>query len=749
MFRFLSAIWLSLVTTAVALGAVPLPAGADDPVSRWASEGLFDATAGGNAITATGGQVAGWQDLVASLRLAQSTAAQRPKWHAEKGLVWFESGADQRMLASKSGNRNSFSLYLIGDIEPLRRGWTGSAFSGPGGGMRDLMALDPAIYFSMSCQDLGGVGQIGNPGCLSFFAGSYTHTNLRVPSSRCLIGYSGGTNYRVRVNGATEAGPATSSTAFTTFQVGFNAAARGTHGGVKEILLYSRQLTDAQEEALYRWAVNYRGVVDAANAPAVVVCEGDSNSDGVKCTMGQNWFNQLMQPYGYVAKYNLAEAGMQLDGLQTAAAARVDVLIQKGKPNLLFVFAGTNDIELAGQTGAQAYARLQTYCAARKAAGWDKVIVLTMLPRGIVANTETYRGNFNTLIRAACAEPTPYGPRVFAKSPGGTLSCDFIVDVGAHPELGIAGAQNNTTLFDADKIHFKDVAAKMIADDCASLTGALIGNSSGFSPTDRLLLANIVDKATTAATQSTAAAADAVTIKGRTNNLPPAPAGTNGGLPTVNASNQIAGIAAGGIDVIVDAFWDEPVSDHNGEGDAGRVLSDKPSDVQIRDSILQATLASFNGNNSVGQALNWMKATMDASGQFTPQSLADAPAGGVTYISPITVDKARTWRPDPLNASKAENIVTVKGPVIGTLAAIMPLNPDADIDEPEDVTIIGPVVDGEPLEFTATDLKKSADGRQIHFNVPDLAVKGVYKVTPTVSTVDGQTPSMDCTLIVR
>jgi hypothetical protein len=75
---------------------------------------------------------------------------------------------------------------------------------------------------------------------------------------------------------------------------------------------------------------------------------------------------------------------------------------------------------------------------ARRAAGW-KVVILTILPRtqtGCPANMETYRTSVNTSIRNNWA--------TFANA---------LADVGADATIGVAGASNNATYYDADKVH--------------------------------------------------------------------------------------------------------------------------------------------------------------------------------------------------------------------------------------------------------------------------------------------------------
>lgn len=132
------------------------------------------------------------------------------------------------------------------------------------------------------------------------------------------------------------------------------------------------------------------------------------------------------------------------------------------------------------------------------------------------------------------------------------------------------------------------------------------------------------------------------------------------------------------------------------------------------------------------------------SGLARVTDLPEGGGGGGTPIAPITVSKLRTWRPSSLDASRAENIVTVKVPVSGTFAAEMPLNPDADISSVDAVTVTPP-----SGEVEATDLKKTADGRTVHFNLPTLSTAGTYGIVVTVTTLDGQEISMACSLIVR
>lgn len=129
----------------------------------------------------------------------------------------------------------------------------------------------------------------------------------------------------------------------------------------------------------------------------------------------------------------------------TEAATEVDArfALHRGRPVLL-IWAGANDIG-GGNTGAGAFAELQSYIAARRAATPNlKVIGFTLLPAPTSGNPgfETERLAFNTLARASSG--------VF----------DQLVDVGGHASLQDA---TDTTYFNADKVHLNANGNALIA----------------------------------------------------------------------------------------------------------------------------------------------------------------------------------------------------------------------------------------------------------------------------------------------
>jgi lysophospholipase L1-like esterase len=131
-----------------------------------------------------------------------------------------------------------------------------------------------------------------------------------------------------------------------------------------------------------------------------------------------------------------------------SAPISIDPYLGSVSNPVLIVFGGTNDIWLSGKTAAQTYAGFQTYIETRIAAGWNNIIVLTMLPRQSSAPNEATRQAFNTLLRNGAAT---YGYTV--------------ADIGNDPTIGQAGDQTNTTYYAPDQIHLTQAGQLIVAQD--------------------------------------------------------------------------------------------------------------------------------------------------------------------------------------------------------------------------------------------------------------------------------------------
>lgn len=177
-----------------------------------------------------------------------------------------------------------------------------------------------------------------------------------------------------------------------------------------------------------------------SRATHLVVPDGDSLTEGISLPPAQSYPNQLAALYGGTADaLNYGVGGQTLVNMQADAAYEIDVhLAADYATKTLVVWGGTNDIFL-GASAATTITRLQTYLAARRTAGWTRIVVLTILPRsgvGTPGTQEADRQTVNTWIRAnAAAEGY------------------VVADVGADSRIGDAGDETDLTYYSTDTTH--------------------------------------------------------------------------------------------------------------------------------------------------------------------------------------------------------------------------------------------------------------------------------------------------------
>ena len=166
---------------------------------------------------------------------------------------------------------------------------------------------------------------------------------------------------------------------------------------------------------------------------------------------GGRWPQVIASAIGHVNQSHtiVATGGASLAFIGSIAAAWVDpVYDATATLNVNLIWAGTNDLA-GGETGAAVWASLQSYCNARRAAGWDKIIVLTALPRSAVgdnAGHEALRQAFNTLVRTNYAS-----------------IADGLADVAADSRIGDDGDELDTTYYDADRVHLNTAGHAVVA----------------------------------------------------------------------------------------------------------------------------------------------------------------------------------------------------------------------------------------------------------------------------------------------
>lgn len=130
---------------------------------------------------------------------------------------------------------------------------------------------------------------------------------------------------------------------------------------------------------------------------------------------------------------NSAIGGTRIDQAASTDLIGLDYDKIAGVRNIVTLFSGTNDIA-QGASAATVQSRIQSWCSARYAAGWNKVVVATILPRNVVG-FETVRITVNTWLRANYL-----------------TFCDGLADVGGDAVIGNASNLGNTQYY-SDGIH--------------------------------------------------------------------------------------------------------------------------------------------------------------------------------------------------------------------------------------------------------------------------------------------------------
>lgn len=210
-------------------------------------------------------------------------------------------------------------------------------------------------------------------------------------------------------------------------------------GRIQAMAIYDIAL-DATQIGLLTIAMN---AIDSGKE--VLIFDGDSHTLGTGgvTPYPEQFLALISASYNYS---NFGIGGQTIATMQTDAATQVDVLYASPEKSVVFAWGGTNDIA-AGETSATVITRIQTYCAARKAAGF-KVVVFTILPNGgpVPPDYETKRLDVNNSVRANYA-----------------TYADALCDIGANCYVGDADDVNDTTYYQSDKIHLTNAGYAIVA----------------------------------------------------------------------------------------------------------------------------------------------------------------------------------------------------------------------------------------------------------------------------------------------
>jgi len=232
-------------------------------------------------------------------------------------------------------------------------------------------------------------------------------------------------------------------------------ASRYASEAVDEVGIWKRLLTTDEDTEIYNGGAGKTYPFDGGVPDGIVIFDGNSMTAEASSSypstafdlLSGTWFYRNFGVSGQTTIEMIADGVDQIDSLYSAAFSN----------NVVVYWEVTNDLKL-GATRADAQARMVTYCQARQAAGF-KVVVGTILPREQVGTPETFEADriaINTYIRENYTD--------FA---------DVVADVAGDSRIGDAGDCNDTTYYNADKVHMVDAGYAIVAGIVATAIGTL------------------------------------------------------------------------------------------------------------------------------------------------------------------------------------------------------------------------------------------------------------------------------------
>jgi lysophospholipase L1-like esterase len=238
-------------------------------------------------------------------------------------------------------------------------------------------------------------------------------------------------------------------------------------GHVMAVVIFNRKLTDAEIQVVN----DYLSHVCRVQCTPHIRCIGDSITSGsgaTRVTAGgygtakhgnTDWPSQLLDllPYDNVWVRQDAYAGRSMAQFasEMAFSTQAHFIPGTNSKQIALMCIGTNTLSAGMATERPldtpvSYTTYADLCQTLRDQGW-LVGAYTLLPRGdVVASSlqKHYRmyAQFNKLIRQ--------GYHLFA---------DFLVDIASDPRIGFPGCENDTTYFNADKVHLTDQGYAIIA----------------------------------------------------------------------------------------------------------------------------------------------------------------------------------------------------------------------------------------------------------------------------------------------
>lgn len=275
-----------------------------------------------------------------------------------------------------------------------------------------------------------------------------------VSCNRAVVSLTGGAASTIfRVNNNTLTGSAPVSTTFGTFAIGGNnSLTRTFYGRLYEILIYSQTHDTTTNnsivsELLTKWNVN-------VSYDGVIVCRGDSITEGAFSNGGQSWVRYLMNRLGNRYRvYNLGISSSQFtngnEGMSNDSTIADLLRDPSVARNALLELEGRNDV--SANSAAVVKARLVAWATARNIT-WSpsEIYAMTLLDSGSLQSTIL---TYNGLLKAG----DPSYSNFIDFGLGSTFTYGF----------NTAVSHSNLTYYNSDGTHLQefgeDQLARMVA----------------------------------------------------------------------------------------------------------------------------------------------------------------------------------------------------------------------------------------------------------------------------------------------
>jgi len=387
----------------------------------------------GTTPAADGDGVAQWNDASGNGKnFTQTTSDKRPKWNTTDQLVEGVYFSVTQFLshATFSYNWQAGSFFAIGRQSTLRD--SGGNTPSSSQSFHNIVSNQvPTVLFGYAGTTADGEtsGQLRKAMLVD---GAFKVGSVFLPTNLSLYGFAGGAGSFTLITNETSDSVAASSVSTTT---GLNIISSLNNvfsmwGGISEVVAYDHQLNGTEIALMQTYAQSVGVVFNPLN---IISFDGDSITAGLDSPLNRGWVRQLSLPGKTSYQFSMGRASVTLATLLSERPTFIDPFIIGGKRNVLVIFAGTNDIT-SGSTAAATYANLVSYCQGARSAGWNKICVVTMLPRTDLA-VPASRTTYNTLIRN-----------------NALTDWDALGDWGGNATMGQDGDDTNPTYY-SDGIH--------------------------------------------------------------------------------------------------------------------------------------------------------------------------------------------------------------------------------------------------------------------------------------------------------